>query len=986
MAGESPGKSEQRKSSGTAPEERDPRLSVFREPAGPSDGARAGSDEPANDDTTGDATHPDPGSGPDGDAPTGTESGSTPGPKAGSPQDDATAVFRVPLKDAPADGTAAPDAPTPAAQADEVAQEPADEAPAPETGATAEDAGESGNALGDEAPDAENAAAQAPEGPAEPSGADSGPSEADPTPSGASGAVESPASAPAAPDADEAPADAAEAPVGADEAPADAENASEGDTAADGETSPGDKRLRTAVAAWVGKTDAAAGPGKPAEPPAPGKGAGAGNAAGAPEESAGDAKPAEIAKPAGDAKPAESTKPAGDAKPAEDAKPTEDAKPAAPEPPAGDEEPSETRTTGATVPRTREEAAPAAPVKAATGGKSSGATADANANAASDTEPGADAGSPADADADGTGIDQPTAVFKAVGSRIDQPTTALKLPRRETAATTGPKKASDPEPAPDTGSTPAAAPTPDAAADAKSVPAPVSKPEPRPGSGTDPESKPGSAPDTKPKPESAAERTSTFVPLRSDDVRTAPASRRPDPQGPGAGPGATPALGTPPSDEPDRTRSLPLPPKPPLDLLAELTNTPPPRETPVRTAVRRVKIWTPLVLLLLIVFAAVQMFRPLPDPSLAVTTKPTYTFDGAAPDLSWPDQGQGWMAATGLGRVGSFGKQKPVPIASVAKAMTAYIVLRDHPMKKGADGESIKVDAKGESDGKLSSEGESTLDTVKEGDVLTQRDALSAIMIPSANNIARLLARWDAGSEKAFVEKMNATAKELGMVNTTYTDPSGLNATTVSTAEDLVKLGEKLVEIPALMEITVLPSWTDPTGKAWPNYNRLVPFDGALGIKTGSTTKAGGNLLFAAHKMIDGTDQLIVGAILGQYDSQSIIDEVNRVSKTVMIATQDALEGATIVKKGQVVGVVDDGLGTTTPVVATKDVKAVGWGGLTVKLELTDGGETVPHAAVAGTHVGTLTVGEGSSRVEVAVALAEDLSEPGFGAKLSRIG
>lgn len=406
----------------------------------------------------------------------------------------------------------------------------------------------------------------------------------------------------------------------------------------------------------------------------------------------------------------------------------------------------------------------------------------------------------------------------------------------------------------------------------------------------------------------------------------------------------------------------------------------------MRTAVRRVKIWTPLVLLVLIIFAVAQMVRPLPDPTLSVTTTPTYTFDGAAPDLSWPSQGQGYMAATGLGTVGSFGKQKPVPIASVAKAMTAYIVLKDHPMKKGEDGASIKVDAKGESDGKLSSEGESTLDTVKEGDVLTERDALSAIMIPSANNIARLLARWDAGSEKAFVEKMNATAKELGMTNTTYTDPSGLNATTVSTAEDLVKLGEKLVEIPALMEITILPSWTDPKGKLWPNYNHLVPFNGALGIKTGSTTKAGGNLLFAAHKMIDGTDQLIVGAILGQYDSQSIIDEVNRVSKTVMLATEDALKGATIVKKGQVVGVVDDGLGTSTPVVATKDVKAVGWGGLTVKLELTDDGRTVPHEAKAGTEVGTLTVGEGTSQVKVPVALEQDLNEPGFGAKLSRIG
>ncbi|MFF8918793.1 serine hydrolase [Streptomyces sp. NPDC015032] len=478
------------------------------------------------------------------------------------------------------------------------------------------------------------------------------------------------------------------------------------------------------------------------------------------------------------------------------------------------------------------------------------------------------------------------------------------------------------------------------------------------------------------KPESAAERTSKFVPLRGDDVRptTAPAPRKPETPAAPASPAAA-----------ERTTQQPMPPKPPLDLLAELTNTPPPPETPVRTAVRRVKIWTPLVLLLLIVFAIAQLVRPLPEPELQMSAKPTYTFEGSKPSLPWPNEGQGYMAATGLGPVGSFGEQKAVPIGSVAKAMTAYIVLKDHPLKKGEEGPSIEVDAAAEKEGGYDAVGESTLSTVKKGDKLTLKQALSAIMIPSANNIARLLARWDAGSEEAFVKKMNDTAKSLGMKNTTYTDPSGLNATTVSSAEDQVKLGEKLVEIPALMAITVLPSWTDPSGHEWRNWNSLVPFNGSLGIKTGSTTKAGGNLLFAAHKMVGDTDQLIVGAVLGQHKNP-IIDTVNAVSKDVMIATQDLLKNAKVIKKGDVVGTVSDGLGGSTPVVATKDVSAVGWSGLTVKLELNDDGKTIPHSAAAGTHVGTLTVGEGRSQVKVPVALKSDLTEPKFGDKLTRLG
>ena len=65
---------------------------------------------------------------------------------------------------------------------------------------------------------------------------------------------------------------------------------------------------------------------------------------------------------------------------------------------------------------------------------------------------------------------------------------------------------------------------------------------------------------------------------------------------------------------------------------------------------------------------------------------------------------------------------------------------------------------------------------------------------------------------------MNDTAKELGMKNTTYTDPSGLNATTVSSAEDQVKLGQKLVEIPTLLDDhQACRSWDDPSGKSWRN-------------------------------------------------------------------------------------------------------------------------------------------------------------------------
>jgi D-alanyl-D-alanine carboxypeptidase len=254
--------------------------------------------------------------------------------------------------------------------------------------------------------------------------------------------------------------------------------------------------------------------------------------------------------------------------------------------------------------------------------------------------------------------------------------------------------------------------------------------------------------------------------------------------------------------------------------------------------------------------------------------------------------------------------------------MTAYVILRDHPIKEGTPGAAIPVDKKAEKEAGLSAQNESTVE-VKRGEKLSQQKAIEAIMIASANNVARLLARWDAGSEKAFAKKMNAAADDLGMTRTKYTDPSGLNASTVSTAQDQVKLARKVMGIDLIRDTVRLKEYTDSRGDKHDNWNNLVPAEGVIGIKTGTTTKAGGNLLFAATRTVGGTEQLIIGAVLGQYQPP-ILDTVLAKSKRLMSMAQQALRAQKVVQKGEVVGYVDDQLGGRTPVVATRDVTAVG--------------------------------------------------------------
>ncbi|WBB58689.1 D-alanyl-D-alanine carboxypeptidase [Streptomyces sp. WMMC500] len=484
------------------------------------------------------------------------------------------------------------------------------------------------------------------------------------------------------------------------------------------------------------------------------------------------------------------------------------------------------------------------------------------------------------------------------------------------------------------------------------------------------------------------------APAAAPDAAAAPDSAPPKPSGRPAAPPKPPAAPPKPPGGPDappgweRTQQQPLPPyeeKRPLDLLAELTNTPPPPETLARTVVRRVKIWTPLVILLAIVLGVVQMLRPLPAPTLTLTAPASYAFEGGTPEMPWPSEGQASMDVAGLGSLGSYGKQKPVPIGSVAKVMTAYIILRDHPMKPGGKGASIPVDDTAVDEAALSAEGETTVELDPDSE-LSQKEALQALLIASANNVARLLARWHSdGDMQAFVDEMNKTAEELGMDGTTYTDPSGLKDTTVSTAEDQVILGKAAMKDPLLKQIVAMPVYTDSRGDEHDNSNKMVPLHG-IGIKVGSTTKAGGNFLFATEKKVAGQQQLIVGAVLGQYAVPQLPTAME-FGRQLMAEGEKTLTDMTVVKKGDVVGEVDDGLGGTTPVVATEDVVAPGWGGLKVGLEIgTDRSGEVPHEGAKGDPVGVLTMGSGQGEVRVPVALAEDMAEPGTGAKLSRLG
>jgi D-alanyl-D-alanine carboxypeptidase (penicillin-binding protein 5/6) len=121
--------------------------------------------------------------------------------------------------------------------------------------------------------------------------------------------------------------------------------------------------------------------------------------------------------------------------------------------------------------------------------------------------------------------------------------------------------------------------------------------------------------------------------------------------------------------------------------------------------------------------------------------------------------------------------QQPVPIASLAKVMTAYLVLKHYPLRGGDSGRRFVVGQDDVVDTASRRRERQSVVAVRAGEQLTERDAVMAILLPSANNVSVLVARQAAGSVPSFVAEMNRTARALGMSHTTYTDPSGYDDT-----------------------------------------------------------------------------------------------------------------------------------------------------------------------------------------------------------------
>jgi len=380
------------------------------------------------------------------------------------------------------------------------------------------------------------------------------------------------------------------------------------------------------------------------------------------------------------------------------------------------------------------------------------------------------------------------------------------------------------------------------------------------------------------------------------------------------------------------------------------------------------------------VVVTLQVTRPLPLPVTHGVRLSSTEIPGVAAPIPWPSQGEGAVEVPQLGMTVTSGAEQPVPIASLTKIMTAYIVLRDHPIAPGVQGPGVTLSAADQNEALADADADDTSVPVQAGEVLTERQLLDGLMVHSANNLADVLANWDAGSVSAFVSKMNAMTQSLGMRQTHYADASGIDPQTVSTAADQLLVASAAMTVPTFAAVVAQPSITLPLAGTMDNYVTQVGTDGIVGVKSGFTQAALGCLVLAAQREVDGHQVLVLAAVTGQIGLDPL-DAAAQATVQMIDATASSLHEVPVVVAGErVASVTVPWSADAVAGEAVESQSALVWPGDTVRRSV----ETNPvrNDAPAGTKVGSVVITVGSEHLTVPVRSMTRLPGPSLAWRL----
>ncbi len=207
--------------------------------------------------------------------------------------------------------------------------------------------------------------------------------------------------------------------------------------------------------------------------------------------------------------------------------------------------------------------------------------------------------------------------------------------------------------------------------------------------------------------------------------------------------------------------------------------------------------------------------------------------------IPWPAYGQSAYGTMQHGVLAkSSSQEKAVPIASLAKTITALAILEKKPLQSGELGPKITItqDDVNLYNEYLSKNGSVAKVTV--GQKLSQYHAMQAMLMQSANNITDSLVIWAFGSMDEYTEYANNMLKKMNLPKTHVADASGFSPQTVGTAEEMTQVATAYMKIPVLRKISTEIDVTIPSTGPIINYNVRFNTDDMIGIKAGNTDEA----------------------------------------------------------------------------------------------------------------------------------------------------
>lgn len=345
----------------------------------------------------------------------------------------------------------------------------------------------------------------------------------------------------------------------------------------------------------------------------------------------------------------------------------------------------------------------------------------------------------------------------------------------------------------------------------------------------------------------------------------------------------------------------------------------------------------------------------------------------AAVQPAWPKDGSAIVGELdGSGALVTHGDETEVPIASMTKTITALMMLNKYPITGTAGGPTITFT---QNDVDILAQvqfEEGSWAPVVAGEQLTLRQALTAMLLPSANNYAISLADWAYGSVPNYLTATNAWLVSQGFTHTHITDPSGLDPGTVSDLSDLLGIGRLVEKNPVLAGIVAMTQVTLPDVGTQQNTNSALGTDGIVGIKTGYTNQAGHCLMFAADATIFGKKTMLVGVLTGQSSYSELWAGVPKLLDSV----KKGFHSVDVTQSGaRVFGTFDTPWGQSTTLVAATDPQLDVWSNTPIAVSVK---ERAVVSGPAGTDAGTVTFSAGGRSVSAPLVTTSELPGPGF--------